>query len=103
MIRCNTQGRDLSSAVNEIQTRLNSQLNLPEGYFLEFAGQFESQRKATRTILILSAVSVVGMFLVLMVLMPSVRIVLQILNALPTAFIGGVAFAGHYASGFDSG
>ena len=57
---------------------------------MEFAGQFESQRKATRTILILSAVSVVGMFLVLMVLMPSVRIVLQILNALPTAFIGGV-------------
>lgn len=91
VIRCNTQGRDLSSAVNEIQTRLDSQLSLPEGYFLEFAGQFESQRKATRTILILSAVSVVGMFIVLMVLMPSVRIVLQILNALPTAFIGGVA------------
>jgi HME family heavy-metal exporter len=90
VIRCNTQGRDLSSAVNEIQTRLNSQLNLPEGYFLEFSGQFESQRKATRTILILSLVSVVGMFIVLMVLLPSVRIVLQILNALPTAFIGGV-------------
>jgi HME family heavy-metal exporter len=90
VIRCNTQGRDLSSAVNEIQQRLNGKLNLPEGYFLEFSGQFESQRKATRTILILSAVSIVGMFIVLMVLLPSVRIVLQILNALPTAFIGGV-------------
>jgi HME family heavy-metal exporter len=91
VIRCNTQGRDLTSAVQEIQSRLNGQLNLPEGYFLEFAGQFESQRKATQTILILSAVSVVGMFVVLMVLLPSVRIVLQVLNALPTAFIGGVA------------
>lgn len=90
VIRCNTQGRDLSSAVNEIQRRLDGQLNLPEGYFLEFSGQFESQRKATRTILILSGVSVIGMFIVLMVLLPSVRIVLQILNALPTAFIGGV-------------
>ena len=90
VIRCNTQGRDLSSAVNEIQSRLNNQLDLPEGYFLEYSGQFESQRKATRTILILSLVSVVGMFIVLMVLLPSVRIVLQILNALPTAFIGGV-------------
>ncbi len=90
VIRCNTQGRDLSSAVNEIQSRLNNQLSLPEGYFLEYSGQFESQRKATRTILILSLVSVVGMFIVLMVLLPSVRIVLQILNALPTAFIGGV-------------
>ena len=90
VIRCNTQGRDLSSAVNEIQSLLNSQLDLPEGYFLEYSGQFESQRKATQTILILSLVSVVGMFIVLMVLLPSVRIVLQILNALPTAFIGGV-------------
>lgn len=90
VIRCNTQGRDLSSAVAEIEQRLGSNLNLPEGYFIEFAGQFESQRRATRMILLLSGVSVLGMFVVLMVLMPSVRIVLQILNALPTAFIGGV-------------
>ena len=90
VIRCNTQGRDLSGAVADIKDRLNRQLDLPEGYFLEFSGQFESQQKATRSILILSAVSLLGMFIVLMVLLPSVRIVLQILNALPTAFIGGV-------------
>lgn len=90
VIRCNTQGRDLSSAVTEIEQRLKADLNLPEGYFVEFAGQFESQRRATQMILLLSGVSVLGMFVVLMVLMPSVRIVLQILNALPTAFIGGV-------------
>ena len=90
VIRCNTQGRDLSSAVGEIKSRLDTQLNLPEGYFVEFSGQFESQQKATRTILALSAVSLVGMFIVLMALLPSMRIVLQILNALPTAFIGGV-------------
>ena len=90
VIRCNTQGRDLSSAVKEIEQRLAADLSLPQGYFVEFAGQFESQRKATRMILLLSGVSVLGMFVVLMVLLPSVRIVLQILNALPTAFIGGV-------------
>ena len=90
VIRCNTQGRDLSSTVSAIEERLQEKLALPEGYFLEFAGQFESQRQATRMILLLSGVSVLGMFIVLMVLMPSVRIVLQILNALPTAFIGGV-------------
>ncbi|MDP1564497.1 MAG: efflux RND transporter permease subunit, partial [Pirellulaceae bacterium] len=90
VIRCNTQGRDLSSAVAEIKQRLNTDLNLPEGYFLEYSGQFESQQSATRTILILSGVSLFGIFVVLMVLMPSVRIVLQLLNALPTAFIGGV-------------
>jgi HME family heavy-metal exporter len=91
VIRCNTRGRDLSSVVGDIKTRLNQQLTLPKGYFVEYSGQFESQQKATRTILVLSAFSIVGMFVVLMVLLPSVRIVLQILNALPTAFIGGVA------------
>ena len=90
VIRCNTQGRDLSSAVAEIKERLNSQLSLPEGYFLDYAGQFESQQEATRMILILSGVSVIGMFVVLIVLVPSVRIVMQLLFAMPTAFIGGV-------------
>lgn len=90
VIRCNTQDRDLASAVAEIQRRVDAQVDLPEGYFIEYGGQFESQQRATRTILILAGVSVVGMFVVLMLLFPSVRVVLQILNALPTAFIGGV-------------
>ncbi len=90
VIRCNTQDRDLASAVAEIQQRVNSQVVLPEGYFVEYGGQFESQQSATRTITVLAGVSVVGMFVVLMILFPSVRVVLQILNALPTAFIGGV-------------
>ena len=90
VIRCNTENRDLASAVAEIQQRVKEQVEMPEGYFVEYAGQFESQQRATTLILLLAAVSVVGMFLVLMVLYPSVPIVLQILNALPTAFIGGV-------------
>lgn len=90
VIRCNTQDRDLASAVAEIQQRVKDSVEMPEGYFVEYAGQFESQQRATTLILLLAAVSVVGMFVVLMLLYPSVRIVLQILNALPTAFIGGV-------------
>ncbi|MDZ4820941.1 MAG: efflux RND transporter permease subunit [Planctomycetota bacterium] len=90
VIRCNTQDRDLASAVAEIQQRVKARIDLPEGYFVEYAGQFESQQRATTLIVVLAAVSVVGMFVVLMLLYPSVRIVFQILNALPTAFIGGV-------------
>ncbi|QEF98554.1 Nickel and cobalt resistance protein CnrA [Stieleria maiorica] len=90
VIRCNTQGRDLAGAVAEIQTRIGDQVSMPVGYYVEYAGQFESQQNATRLIVILAGVSVLGMFGVLMILFPSVRIVLQILNALPTAFIGGV-------------
>jgi CzcA family heavy metal efflux pump len=90
VIRCNTQDRDLASAVAEIQQRVRERVDMPAGYFVEYAGQFESQQRATTLIALLAAVSVVGMFVVLMLLYPSVRIVLQILNALPTAFIGGV-------------
>ncbi len=90
VIRCNTEGRDLASAVGEIKHRVTGQVALPVGYSVEYGGQFESQQNATRLIMILAGLSVIAMFGVLMILFPSVRIVMQILNALPTAFIGGV-------------
>lgn len=90
VIRCNTQGRDLASAVDEIKQRVGAEVQMPVGYFIEYGGQFESQQRATQLIIVLAGISVVGMFVVLMLLFRSVRIVLQILNALPTAFIGGV-------------
>jgi HME family heavy-metal exporter len=89
-IRCNVTGRDLESAITEIEQRVRRQVVIPQGYFVEFGGQFEAQRSATRLISILACVSLAGIFLVLMMLYPSVRITLQILNAIPTAFIGGV-------------
>ncbi|MFH1300629.1 MAG: efflux RND transporter permease subunit [Planctomycetota bacterium] len=89
-IRCNVSGRDLASAVFEIEERVRDQVALPTGYFVEFGGQFEAQRSATFLITILAAVSVAGIFIVLMMLYPSARITFQILNAIPTAFIGGV-------------
>jgi CzcA family heavy metal efflux pump len=90
VIRCNTEGRDLAGAVGDIKQRIGAQVQMPVGYFIEYGGQFESQQRATQLIVVLAAISVVGMFVVLLLLFPSVRIVLQILNALPTAFIGGV-------------
>jgi len=91
VIRCNTQGRDLAGAVADIRRTLDASISLPAGYFLEYGGQFESQARATALLGGLAAVSVAGMFLVLLALFPSTRMVLQILNALPTAFVGGVA------------
>jgi HME family heavy-metal exporter len=90
VIRCNAQGRDLAGVVADIQGRVREQVPLPEGYFVEYGGQFESQQRATSLIIVLAGVALIGMFVVLMMLYPSVRIVLQILNALPTAFVGGV-------------
>ncbi len=90
VVRCNVTGRDLASAIGEIEQTVKSRVQLPEGYFMEFGGQFESQRSATRLIVSLAGVSIAGIFIVLMMLYPSPRITLQILNAIPCAFIGGV-------------
>jgi HME family heavy-metal exporter len=90
VIRCNVLGRDLGSVVTDIQQRVREGVVLPAGYTVEYGGQFESQRSATLLIGLLAFVSFLGMFVVLLILQPSVPIVLQILNAIPTAFIGGV-------------
>ena len=89
-VRCNVAGRDLDGTAKEIERRVRERVKMPPGYFVEFDGQFEAQRSATRLIGVLAGVSLAGIFLVLMTLYPSVRITLQILNAIPTAFVGGV-------------
>ncbi len=88
-IRCNTTDRDLGGVVADIKQAIEAKVTLPEGYFVQYGGQFEAQQEATRMITLLSFVSVGGMFLVLYTLFPSARIVLQIMFALPTAFVGG--------------
>ena len=90
VVRCNALGRDLQGVVADIRRNVAQDVPLPEGYFVEYGGQFESQERATRLIAVLAVLSVVGMFFVLYMLFPSGRIVAQILIAVPTAFIGGV-------------
>ena len=89
-IRGNTTDRDLGSVVADIQRAVKLRVELPEGYFIEYGGQFEAQQEATRLISILSLVSLAGVFLVLFTQFPSTRIVLQIMFSLPIAFVGGV-------------
>ena len=91
VVKVNTVGRDLSSAVAEIRRRIESDVELPDGYYVEYAGQFEAQQTATRRILLLSLVALAVVFVVLYSAFPSTRLVLQILIALPIAFVGGVA------------
>ncbi|MGE0607955.1 MAG: efflux RND transporter permease subunit [Pirellulales bacterium] len=92
IVQCNTAGRDLNSVVTDIQQRLEPiQQSLPTGYFIEYGGQFESQRQATRMIGLLSLVSLAGMFLALYTLFHSVNLALQVLSALPMAAIGAVS------------
>jgi CzcA family heavy metal efflux pump len=89
-VRANTTGRDLASVVAEIRNEVQRNVVLPAGYYVEYGGQFEAQQEATQRIALLSLVSLGGVFLVLYTLFPSTRIVLQIMLALPIAFVGGV-------------
>ena len=92
VIQCNTAGRGLVDVVQDIKSRIAPiEKALPSGYFIEYGGQFESQQSASRTILLLSVVSIVGMFLVLYTMFGSANLSLQVMIALPTALIGSVA------------
>ncbi len=90
IVRVMTQESDLATAVAAIREKVEQEVDLPEGYFVQYGGQFEAQRTATRQILILSVVAMFAVFMLLYSTYSSVNIALQILIALPIAFIGGV-------------
>ncbi len=92
VVQCNVRDRGLVDVVEEIKQHLAPiEANLPTGYFLEYSGQFESQQSASRTIALLFLASLVGIFLVLFTMFHSINLSLQVMTALPMAFIGAVA------------
>ena len=92
VIQCNIRGRGLVDVVEDIKAKLEPiRAELPRGYFLDYSGQFESQQSASRTIALLFVASLVGIFLVLFTMFHSVNLSLQVMAALPMAFIGAVA------------
>ena len=90
VISANTAGRDLRSVVNDIQERIDKQIKLPEGYHVEYGGQFESEQAASRTLLLTSIMSIAVIFLLLYNEFRSARLSGIILLNLPLALIGGV-------------
>ncbi len=91
-VSLNIAGRDLGSTVKEIQNKINENVinKLPQGYYIAYGGQFESQKSASNMILILSIFSFIGIFLVLYTNFKSVAIVFQIMLNIPLALIGSV-------------
>lgn len=89
-ISFNTAGRDIDSTVNEVKERLAESIKLPDGYSLEFDGQYESQKTAIRMVTLLGALSILGIFLVLAINFRSIFIAFQIMLNIPLALIGAV-------------
>ncbi|MFN3698246.1 MAG: efflux RND transporter permease subunit [Pseudobdellovibrio sp.] len=89
IVSANTHGRDLNSIVKEINAQIKN-IKLPEGYAVQIGGQFESQQAASRLILILGLLSLIGIFVVLYSHFKSMFIAIQIMLNIPLALIGSL-------------
>ncbi len=101
VVSVNVSERDLSGAVSDIQKTINAQVSLPEGYRIEYGGQFESAQSASRTLLITSILAICIIFLLLYQEFKNTKLAGIILLNLPLALIGGV-FAVFFSSGIVS-
>ena len=85
VISANVSGRDLGGLIEEVQSKVNQQITLPQGYYLVYGGQFENQQGATRKILLFGLISLIGI-----AHFRSKTITAQIMATIPLAFIGGI-------------
>ena len=90
VVSANANGRDQRSLVDEIQARISSQVILPEGYHVEYGGQFESEAAAGRTLALASVLSIAIIYLLLFMLIGSATESAIVLVNLPLALVGGI-------------
>ncbi len=86
----NVQGRDLASVIRDTQSKIDTQVKLPPGYYIEYGGQFESQRQANRTLLSFGVLALLGALILLYKVFGTFREALLVLFNLPLALIGGI-------------
>jgi cobalt-zinc-cadmium resistance protein CzcA len=89
-VQCNVRGRDVASFVEEARHRIDREINLPEGYVIEWGGQFEHLQRSKLRFAIVVPVTLALVFLLLYFSLKSMRDVLLIYTAIPFAVIGGV-------------
>jgi Cu/Ag efflux pump CusA len=97
-VSANVSGRDIRSVVNEIQNSINENVALPEGYRIEYGGQFESEARASQTLLLTSILAIFIIFLLLFQEFKNFKLAGIVLLNLPLALIGGV-FSIYFTSG----
>ena len=91
VVSCNVAGGDLSGVVDAIQRRVAEQVNLPPGYRIEYGGQFASQQRSTRRIMVVGSMVIIGIFLLLVTVFRSGIDAMIVMCNLPLALVGGVA------------
>lgn len=90
VVQANVAGRDLRSVVDETRRKIEQGISLPKGYYVQFGGQFESEQEATRTVLLLSFISLIAILVILYLAFGNFRQATLVMANLPLALIGGV-------------
>ncbi|WP_420634920.1 efflux RND transporter permease subunit [Candidatus Palauibacter sp.] len=90
VISANVAERDVGGAAEELQARVATEVDLPPGYYVQYGGQFESGREATRRIAILSLFSIAAIFMIMFRAFGSARVAALLMVNLPLALAGGV-------------
>ncbi len=90
VVAANVQGRDLRGAVNEIKETITTVIDIPEGYRVEYGGQFESEAKASQLLLITALLAVLIILLLLYFEFKDMKLAFVVLINLPLALIGGI-------------
>ena len=89
-IKFSIRGRDMGSTIAEAQEKINAQIKLPKDYFMEWAGDFENQQRATARLAQVVPISLLIIFFILFILFGNFRDSLLVLNNVPFAIMGGI-------------
>ncbi len=90
IVSANVSGRDLGSVVTDIQTEINQQIKLPEGYFIGYGGQFESEQRASQNLLLFGSLALIMIGILMYFAIKSVPATIMIMLNLPLAITGGI-------------
>jgi CzcA family heavy metal efflux pump len=90
VVSANAKGRDIRSIVTDIEAKVKSNVQMPTGYFIQYAGQFEAEERATQNILVFSAIAFIAITVLMYLSVKSIASTVMIMINLPIALVGGV-------------
>lgn len=99
LVQSNLEGRDLGGFIQEIKQKIDTQIKLPEGYYIKFGGQFENQERAMKKLSIVVPLAILLIFILLFLNYGSIKDSLIVILNVPFATIGGIVAL--YVSGFN--
>jgi cobalt-zinc-cadmium resistance protein CzcA len=90
VVMSNVRNRDLGSFVAEVRSKIDRDVTLPPGYFVEYGGQFENQERATRRLMLIVPIAIALIFILLYLTFTSVKLALLVVGNIPFALVGGI-------------